>query len=406
MIKKVFFNTLANGLQFGSRWILNLSLAKKLPNVVFGEFSYFYSIANVLFSIICFGANVFLLKSSAYEKEKAARLLLDSHLLSIIVFVITLPVTIFFVNNYILAILINLLAFLWGVLSNNFSFLKGLGKFKKESIYQSVYAVLILAFSSVLFFSNLIDASVNRLLLVLIAINFVLLLLSSFSFYKEIKESVQGYVFDFGVFGKRFFYAAHELSSILLTNFPILFIGYFFTQEKVAMYKAVQVLIIPVLFISTALMQVFVGQLSAHVSNIKEYEQKIKKSLLYIIAIVLTIGFFGYIFSGYVFEFVYENKFDWESTSDLFYVLFLFSLIGILRGFLEASITALGHQNIRFYTIVCLLFLVSVFLYFYRFTGDILFIAQVFMSLNMLIVIIYAITNVVLLKRMSLQRSQ
>ena len=84
--RKLLNNSLAHGLNFGSRWLLNLVVARQLLASDFGVFSYVYMLANLFFPTIAFGVSFYLIHYSA--KQQQISLLFNSLVLSFIVFLL------------------------------------------------------------------------------------------------------------------------------------------------------------------------------------------------------------------------------------------------------------------------------------------------------------------------------
>ena len=67
--QKLMNNTVAQALNFGSRWLLNLAVARHLSEHEFGVFSLIYMLANLWLPTLAFGANVFLIHETAKKRD-------------------------------------------------------------------------------------------------------------------------------------------------------------------------------------------------------------------------------------------------------------------------------------------------------------------------------------------------
>ena len=77
--KKLFSNTISNGLQFGSRWMMNILLAQNTTISTFGIFSFIYTIAILIATFFTFGSNLYMLNKIKEHKESSLSHLYTSH---------------------------------------------------------------------------------------------------------------------------------------------------------------------------------------------------------------------------------------------------------------------------------------------------------------------------------------
>ena len=70
-LKNIFLNNTSQGLQFGSRWLFNITLINTLDIKNYAIFSFVYSVSNILLAIIPFGSSVYLINEvESIEKSK------------------------------------------------------------------------------------------------------------------------------------------------------------------------------------------------------------------------------------------------------------------------------------------------------------------------------------------------
>ncbi len=153
--RKLLNNSLAHGLNFGSRWLLNLVVARQLLASDFGVFSYVYMLANLFFPTIAFGVSFYLIHYSA--KQQQISLLFNSLVLSFIVFLLLCLGVVgidYWINDtvpYYLYLLSLLIGLVWAVSQAIFCYLKGRQQFFVEVKSQFVGALSLLVVVALLF---------------------------------------------------------------------------------------------------------------------------------------------------------------------------------------------------------------------------------------------------------------
>ncbi len=176
ILKDVIFNNISQGLQFGSRWVLNLVLIAFLNIEDFAVFSFVYSLSNILVSLLPFGSSIFLI-SKDLNKNENSDVLQDSLtivlLLFLLVFILYLILTPFLGNvsgwglmSY--GIILSLALSLNLVL---FSFFKGLGMFKTEMYAYTFFSISLLIFVFYLYINSGVT-DISFIFKYLIMINF------------------------------------------------------------------------------------------------------------------------------------------------------------------------------------------------------------------------------------------
>jgi O-antigen/teichoic acid export membrane protein len=235
---KLFSNTISSGLQFGSRWLVNLMLAQSLVPSVFGIFSFVYSVSIILATFFSFGSNLYLLKEIGEIKNYDDKIMtfIKSLIITVILFLSFLIV--YLLCFYIFASLYKeliygiLLGFIFSINSNIYYFFKGLGFFDKEAKAYFIFSIILLFVFSVLYYNNSLSMlSVESIFAILIIVNFVPLILGirylkndiSFHVFKSIVQKLFHYKNVLFEFKKRFVYGLHELQSILFANLPTIF---------------------------------------------------------------------------------------------------------------------------------------------------------------------------------------
>ena len=168
--RKMMSNSVAQGLNFGSRWLLNLAIARHFLEAEFGIFSFVYMLANLLCPTIAFGANFYLIHQAATLRRISD--LFSSLLISVLVFAVLLLAFLSYSQLaeqtldwqlYLLSLLIGLV---WALQLAIFSFLKGAQQFRIELTSQFVGSVLMLVLTLIVL-TGVIEQTATILSLIL-----------------------------------------------------------------------------------------------------------------------------------------------------------------------------------------------------------------------------------------------
>ena len=158
-LKNIFLNNTSQGLQFGSRWLFNLTLINVLDIKDYAVFSFVYSVSNILLAVIPFGSSIFLInevKSLELSKNK----FFDSILIAISLFVGLLSIYLILspflneIKGWDLSIYGIVLGFVLSLNITIFSYFKGVGDFLKELKAYIFFFVSLLFFIAYLYFNN------------------------------------------------------------------------------------------------------------------------------------------------------------------------------------------------------------------------------------------------------------
>ncbi len=267
-VRKLMSNSVAQGLNFGSRWLLNLALARHLLEQEFGVFSFIYMLANLFFPAIAFGANFYLIHHAAQQRHISQ--LLQSLRISLLVF-ITLTVgcggLLWWLEAglswtlYLLSLLIGLS---WAVNQACFSYLKGAQQFALEVRSQllSVGLTLILV---VTIFAGVFNQTSTVLLWVLFISLFPLLTALRALWPEYLHWRRQPLNLGPGLFQQlkqRFSYAWHDVFAIYLTNIPFVFLALFSSLLALGQFRKAFVLFMPVTLLPVVFSQVLLAKLS------------------------------------------------------------------------------------------------------------------------------------------------
>ena len=184
----------------------------------------------------------------------------------------------------------------------------------------------------------------------------MLFVFSSFQLYKyykadEIDEEIEGLKKNMKAFIRdRVPYGFHELQSALYLNAIIIIMGFLVSDEDLAIYRSIQIIIVPISIFPMIFSQVLLKQLSENIENRLYFKQLFRKFLF--IALLTGILLFGlfYFQADRIVNLFYGYKFiEFDSINELLLIFastYLFRFISANYGVL---ITAKNKQNIRVY---------------------------------------------------------
>lgn len=368
-LKNVLLNNLSQGLQFGSRWILTITLLKVLSIEMFAIFSFVFSISNFLVSVLPFGSPIYLI-NKANDSEKGMKELRDSLQIVISIFFgIIFFYGVFYLFNADLenGALIPIGIFLSLVLSLNtviYSFLKGLGNFTFELKIYSMFSILIFSLAAYLYFIG--SLSVLTLLLLLILINGAMLFFA-FRFSEALKNNnvLNFNIFDFKSLKiactNRLYFGLQEVVTASYVQGGALILFYVISKSVYGEYRALLILTAPFSLVNLAVAQVLLSQLkSVSTDNIASAFRKLHfpfmallAGLLFVIYLlgkpivkmitgleytatiqksficVLTIIFVSFVYAGYEMLLVVINK-----QKHRFWIMLLGAITNVVAIFL------------------------------------------------------------------------
>ena len=348
-------------MNFVSRWLVNYGLARFMSLSDFGRFSFIISLANLFKSIMSFGGQLFLIYKVSKEKELKYYYYLKSAFLSVVI-AFFLAAVLFFMNLFDQTI-ININHFLFAALlasfmvliQNTYSFFKGTGLFDKEAKGYIIYLLLVVCLLLCLNFNLLAPMLVNIIGLVLL-MHFILFVFSSFQLYKyykkdEADKEIENLKKNMKSFIKeRAPYGLHELQSALYLNAIIIIMGFLVKDEDLAIYRSIQIIIVPVSIFPMIFSQVLLKQLSENIENREYFNQLFRKFLLVALFTGFMLFMLFYFQGDLIVKMFYGNKFiDLDYINELLLIFastYLFRFVSANYGVL---ITARDKQNIRVY---------------------------------------------------------
>jgi O-antigen/teichoic acid export membrane protein len=269
--RKMMSNSVAQGLNFGSRWLLNLALARHMLETEFGLFSFVYMLANLFFPTIAFGVNFYLIHNAA--KQRNINTLVSSLTISLLVFLL-MSVGFFVYSklaqdplNYLLYLLSLAIGLVWALNQAVFSYLKGAQQFAIEVKSQLLGSLLMLVLVAFVWFGALDDtATVLGWILVL---SLAPLLVGLKVVWPEFCQSeVAGkqlwqQLWQGNTWRDRASYAWHDVFAIYLTNIPFIFLAIFSSLTALGQFRKAFILFMPVTLLPVVFSQVLLSKLSA-----------------------------------------------------------------------------------------------------------------------------------------------
>ena len=361
MIKYLFSNTISNGIKFFSRWLVNYGLARFMSLSDFGIFSFIKSLVNLFNSILSFGGQLFLIYKVSKEKKRKYYYYLKSAFLSVgIAFILggiflllsLFNQTIINTNYFLFAVV---LASIIVLIQNTYAFFKGTGLFEKEAIGYIIYFLFVICLLLCLHFNLFTPILINILGLVLL-MYIMLFIFSSFQLYKyykmddtdeeikDLKKNVRAFIKE------RTPYGFHELQSAIYLNAIIIIMGFLVKDEDLAIYRAIQIISVPISIFPMIFSQVLLKQLSEHIENVQYFRNLFRKFLFFALVTGLLLLLLFYFKGDWIVKLFYGNKFmELNYINELLLIFastYLFRFVSANYG---ALITAKDKQKIRVY---------------------------------------------------------
>lgn len=351
--RKMMSNSVAQGLNFGSRWLLNLALARHLLETEFGLFSFVYMLANLFFPTIAFGVNFYLIHNAA--KERNINTLISSLTISLLVFVLLcagffgysllapdpLPYSL-----YLLSLAIGLV---WALNQAIFSYLKGAQQFAIEVKSQLLGASLMLVLVAFVWFGAIDDTAtvLGWILLLSLAPLWVGLRVIWPQFGASALAPAQLWraLWQGKTWRDRFSYAWHDVFAIYLTNIPFIFLAMFSTLTALGQFRKAFILFMPVTLLPVVFSQVLLSKLSAK-AVLQDKVTLFKRILL----LSLPLLSLPYLLLMLLYPWLYPWLLNERLTpeTDLVTLLVVITLwLTLVKTYFEVWITATGRSDWR-----------------------------------------------------------
>lgn len=354
-IKNIFINNLSLGLQFGSRWLLNIILLSTLGIVPFGTFSFVYSFANILVSILPFGSQFYLIKEANEDRDNSRELQASVIILSflaILVFIIICIVDLLQQNKYGHLMYLGLiLGVVFSINSIVLSYLKGLGRFAFELKINIVFSILIFGLMGYLIYYDGVEIELIFYLLIifnLITTILVLYLLKGISICSGIKKLL---IKDelISIWRERQYFGLQDIVTASFVQGGMLILPLFVMDEIYGMYRGLLLIVAPFALLNLAFAQVLLNQ----IKNATSYEKgRIFHSLQKIaIPILLVILGVMYVFREFILDKIAKLELTETINQAYIGVLFVILFSFVYSGY-EMLLVALNKQKMRFIIMV------------------------------------------------------
>ncbi|WP_271392204.1 polysaccharide biosynthesis C-terminal domain-containing protein [Aequorivita sinensis] len=368
-LKNILLNNTSQGLQFGSRWLFNITLINILSIHDYAIFSFVYSASNILMAFMPFGSPIFLINETQTIK-KSKKTFLNSIYITSLIFIATLSLYFIltpfleFVKGWDLLIYGIVLGFVLSLNLILFSFYKGAGDFLKELKAYIYFFLLLILFIGYLFLWENPVSNLHFIFIVLIAINlfvFVLSILLDRSILKDSshKQSLSKENLKQSFLERKYF-GYQDMVTALYTQSGMILLFYLLDTETYGYYRALFVIIAPVYLITVSMSQVVLSYLKK--LSGKSLLKNFRKLQLYSFLVGFGILLLLYFFKDFIFQLIKVP------SNDITLLAFVIVLVTALTRFVFANyemlLIILDKQKFRFYIvfIVAIINIVLVFM--------------------------------------------
>ncbi len=354
-LKNIVINNFSLGLQFGSRWLMNIVLLISLGIVPFGTFSFVYSFANILVSVLPFGSQFFLIKEVNENKDNSKTLLSSFIVLtffSLLAFIILFVIDVANLNKYGFLIYLGLLlGILFSINTIFYSFLKGIGKFYIELQSNIVFSILVFLLTAYIYFINVLDVQIIMIYLIifnLVTISFLIYQARNEFSYHLIKglfckESLKT------IWQERKYYGFQDIVTASFLQGGMLILPLFIADDIYGEYRALLLLVAPFALLNLAFSQVLLNQIKNASDNEKmQIFGRLQKMAIPVLLIILGLMYF---FKDIILTKLLKIENEPNINIAFLGVLMIILLSFIFAGY-EMLLVAFNKQKIRFYIMI------------------------------------------------------
>jgi O-antigen/teichoic acid export membrane protein len=351
--QKLLNNSLAHGLNFGSRWLLNLVVARQLLATDFGVFSYVYMLANLFFPTIAFGVSFYLIHYSA--RQQHISLLLNSLVLSFMVFLLLCLGVVaidYWINDtvpYYLYLLSLLIGLVWAVSQAIFCYLKGRQQFFVEVKSQFVGALSLLVVVGLLF--GTVITELDAMLEAVLVASLLPVVMGLNVLWPELKAGVGPYMRNFShYFGwqdirQRLHFALHDVFAIIMSNIPFIFLALFSSLLALGQFRKLFILFMPITLLPVIFSQVFLSRLS-RLTDLGAKLQFFRKVFLFTLPLLSLPYVLMWPVGDWLYQLSFNEALDPEHLLMLHLVLATL-WITLLKTYFEVLLTSLGANHYK-----------------------------------------------------------
>lgn len=351
--RKMMSNSVAQGLNFGSRWLLNLALARHFLEVEFGVFSFVYMLANLFFPALAFGANFYLIHQAASVRQVGD--LISSMMISLLLFALfSLALLGYGVwdqqqLDYQLYLLSLAIGLVWALHQALFCYLKGAQQFAIEVKSQLLGGCLMLLLVVAVWFET-IDETATVLWCILL-LSLAPLAVGVRAVWPELQAQPRQFghlwrdVWQRSIWRARLSYAWHDVFAIYLTNIPFIFLAVFSSLTALGQFRKAFILFMPVTLLPVVFSQVLLSKLS----NKPLLADKVAlfRRSLFVTFPLLSVP---YLLLLLLYPWLYPWLLNEQLTpqSELVTMLVVITLwLTLLKTYFEVWITAVGRTDLR-----------------------------------------------------------
>ncbi len=354
--RKMMSNSVAQGLNFGSRWLLNLALARHLLETEFGVFSFVYMLANLFFPTLAYGVNFYLIHQSASQRHIGT--LLSSLSISLLLFVLLClgfagyslyAETALDYQLYLLSLAIGLV---WALNQAVFCYLKGAQQFSIEVKSQLLGGLFMLVLVAVVWFEYLDDTA--TVLSWILVVSLPPLLVGVRHLWPELQQSQRDgqsmrrlwqQLWQPAIWRERFSYAWHDVFAIYLTNIPFIFLALFSSLTALGQFRKAFILFMPVTLLPVVFSQVLLAKLS-HKALLQDKVLLFRRSLLLTLPLLSAPYVLLLLLYPWLYPWLLNERLTAES--DVVTMLVVITLwLTLVKTYFEVWITAVGRSSWR-----------------------------------------------------------
>lgn len=351
MFLNLFLNNASQGLQFGSRWLLNLFLLTLLTTASFADFTFVYALANILLSVFPFGSSVFIINTTSNNKEALLKSLTIINLFFFVSLILYIIVFLIFRDwsalNYIWLGLV--LAYALSLNLVLFSYYKSISNFIIEVKAYFGFSLLLLFGFVALYYLNDNLLNIYSVFLILILSNILIFIYASNSVitYKELLkiETFQNFkdlVYNLKL---RLYFGFQEIVTAIYTQSGMLILYYLLTNETYKTYKALFIIVAPFFMFSVAFAQVMLNKIKRLETD--RLLRVFRKIQIITFCCSLLLSLIVYSLKNIVFLSLEMDLTQENITS--FYLIILILNIRFIFANYEILFIVLNKQPIRFY---------------------------------------------------------
>ena len=369
LFKNILLNNASQGLQFGSRWLFNITLLNVLSIEDYAVFSFVYSISNILMAVIPFGSPIFLINETK-DIIKSNKTLFDSFaaatimFLGIVIIYLLLSPFLYEIKGWDISMYGILLGYVLSLNIILFSYFKGAGNFLRELKAYIVFFILLTLLIGYLFFGKEAVKNLHFIFISIILINFIIFCITLFSkkalfiginfnVLKVEKTSLRT------AFIARKYFGFQEIVTAIYTQSGMILLFYLLDAETYGYYRALFIIIAPLYLITVSMSQVVLNYLK----NLKggELLKQFRKLQGYSFVVGLGLTTVLFFFKDLIFQLIKVPV--TELTVWSFAIVLATALVRFVFSNYEMLLIVFDKQKFRFY-IVFIVAIINIILVF------------------------------------------